>query len=170
MQRDFHFYTVYALLRAAGWSSADAKIVAYASQYTDDAKDGTEIPLGQGKSFNRALTAYSALRPQALTTRVQEEVYASFHFLPGPDPESDDIPRGREALKVTANSSLARKLVRQALDCGPDDPIRRHRLGIALHSYADTFSIRDSRVFRDRRTMWRRSGSRDGAPSEGSSG
>ena len=37
MRRDFHFYAIYALARAAGFPPEQAYIVAYASQYTDDA-------------------------------------------------------------------------------------------------------------------------------------
>lgn len=38
MQIDFHFYTIYALARAAGFKPDDAHIIAYSSQHTDDAK------------------------------------------------------------------------------------------------------------------------------------
>jgi len=38
MQKDFHFYTIYALARAAGFSPDHSFVIAYSSQHTDDAK------------------------------------------------------------------------------------------------------------------------------------
>ena len=40
MQLDMHFYGIYALARAAGIKPDSAYIIAYASQFVDDALDG----------------------------------------------------------------------------------------------------------------------------------
>ena len=37
MQQDMHYYGTYAMARAAGLAVKDAKILAYAAQYVDDA-------------------------------------------------------------------------------------------------------------------------------------
>ena len=46
MQTDFHFYCVAVLARAAGFSPDDALVLAYASQYVDDATEGEGQRLG----------------------------------------------------------------------------------------------------------------------------
>ena len=45
MQKDFHFYCIGVLARAAGFSIDDALIIAYASQYVDNSTEGKLIQL-----------------------------------------------------------------------------------------------------------------------------
>ena len=51
MQRDFHFYTIYVLARRAGFSPQEAEIVAYASQFTDDAYSTEAVYTREGGVF-----------------------------------------------------------------------------------------------------------------------
>jgi hypothetical protein len=39
MQKDFHYYVIYAIAKDAGYTDEDASIIAHASQYVDDNTD-----------------------------------------------------------------------------------------------------------------------------------
>ena len=131
MQKDFHYYAVAVLAQAAGFESDEALTIAYASQYVDDAKDRAPLTINQ-ESFVPVLTAHMGL--EAMREDTWREVYVSFHFLPpGPSP---DVPGG---LITKANSPMARALVDMALE--QNDPLDRLvSLGVALHTYADTWA------------------------------
>jgi len=141
MQVDFHYYAVYALGRLAGYDHLKAETIAYASQYTDDAVNDKTIHFENGETFKPTLTAYVLLSPGSLTRNVQEEVFTSFHFLPGVDPTSDFDGRNRENLVTKPGCSMASTLVDLALKDNSD--IGLHRLGLALHTFADTFAHQD---------------------------
>ena len=46
MDFDFHYYAVAVLARAAGFTSADALTIAYASQYVDHATESAPFHVG----------------------------------------------------------------------------------------------------------------------------
>ncbi len=130
MQQDLHYYGIAFLARAAGFSRSDTEILAYASQYVDDSTEGSPIHVGN-YLFNPIRTAHYSLR--AYTWGVQSKIYIPFHFLP---------PKPRRCNLITAdypNSSLAKLLFNRA--CSEADPKQRlFRLGVALHTIADTYS------------------------------
>ena len=55
MQTDFHFYAVYALARTAGFKADHAKIIAYSSEHTDDAKYDHALDFQNGGRFQQVL-------------------------------------------------------------------------------------------------------------------
>ena len=55
MQIDFHFYTIYALARAAGFMPDNAFTIGYASQHTDDAKYEHALEFQNGGRFQQVL-------------------------------------------------------------------------------------------------------------------
>ncbi|MBL8027059.1 MAG: hypothetical protein JNL74_11645 [Fibrobacteres bacterium] len=136
MQTDFHYYAIYALARCAGYTPAKASTLAYASQYTDDADDGRTIYFKNGGSFNPVLTAHKSLSFANLTLDVQKKIHMSFHFLPAMQAE-DGFPRRK--LVTHPGCQLAEDTVKRAMD-DINAPDGLHGLGIALHSYADTYS------------------------------
>jgi hypothetical protein len=138
MQTDFHFYAVYAICRLSGFSAMDAKTAAYASQYTDDAVDGRTIHFDNGGSFNPVLTAHRTLSFANFTLEVQKKIHLSFHFIPSLAGSGAD----RRAFLTQPACRLAEELVDRAL-ARKGEPDYLHSLGIALHSFADTFSHRD---------------------------
>jgi len=134
MQKDFHFYAIYVLCRCNGMSAKDSKTVAYASQYTDDSRDNGELCFTDGCYFMPVLTAHEQIHINVFEERTQHMIYVPFHFIPGADGDSlHDLTRCRK------NSEKARKIVKEA-KCLRGKPYQLHRLGIALHSYADTWS------------------------------
>jgi hypothetical protein len=143
MQRDFHYYAIAVLARAAGFSSRDALIIAYASQYVDDSTEGSLTPLavqGADLRFDPVRTAYSGLQiGRSIRWSEQKRVWIPFHFLPARPFQAQENPTF--SFVTVPDSSFGRWLLSQA----SSEPIANYRyrlcrIGVALHTYADSWS------------------------------
>lgn len=136
MQQDFHYYATAVLARAAGFPEAEALTIAYAAQYVDDAQDGRDILVGN-RQFSPLSTANDFGR--YLDSKNQEvwlKVYLPFHFLPpGPiaSDQDDFITQPLGKLSEPLLQSVAR-------ETDADPVFRLVRLGVALHTIADTWA------------------------------
>ena len=131
MELDMHYYGLGFIARAAGFSKDDANTIAYASQYVDDSTESVAIRVGGG-SFDTVRTAH--LGPEAWTDNVQKNVYVPFHFLP-PKP----IKKFADSYVTAPGTSFAGLV----LDRASSETVTADRLiamGIAMHTFADTFS------------------------------
>jgi len=130
MQKDFHYYGVFVLANLAGFSQDEAKTIAYASQYVDDSTDSKQIRIGD-YVYDTVRTAHSGIR--SFKWNVHKKIYFPFHFLP-PEPVS-----GKEFSYVTQRDSPFANLV---IDDAIADrsELRLYRIGIALHTFADTWA------------------------------
>ena len=130
MQLDLHYYGVAFLARAAGFSQDEAEIIAYSSQYVDDSTEGSPVHVGD-YLFNPVRTAHYSLK--AFTWGVQSKIFIPFHFLP---------PKIRQCNLVTGEyptSPMAKMIFNRA--CAESDTkLRLVRIGVALHTIADTYS------------------------------
>ena len=135
MQKDMHYFGVYALARAAGMKANAAEVMATASQYVDDAIWDKEVFSADGRSILTELTAHKLLNLKNADPEDQRKVWLPFHFLPGGE---GDNPTGRLACRM--NSPIAKKLVRHNTAVAADTPYGLHLLGITAHVYADTFA------------------------------
>jgi hypothetical protein len=133
MRIDFHFYTIYALARAVGFSPDNAYVIAYASQFTDDEVNENTILFENGGEFEPIITAHRIFDPRAVSERICKKVWIPFHFLPG------NSGVGHEQMLTLANCDLAQAIITQFLSYDLL-PYSRHLLGIILHAYADTWS------------------------------
>ncbi len=140
MEKDFHYYLTYALVSLTGFEKAD--IIAFASQFVDDNNEGQFYIDGAMESFPEKIPNnggyYYPIMTQSLSTQslnhyVQKYVYVPFHFIPGDG--SVVIDGKTNAFSTTPGSPVAATLLKRALAGG--DP---YQIGIALHSYADTWS------------------------------
>lgn len=61
MQKDFHYYGIYALARCAGFNRDDAHVIAYSSQYVDDSTESEPINVGDFV-FDTVRTAHLGLK------------------------------------------------------------------------------------------------------------
>jgi len=134
MQKDFHFYTVYALARAAGFDADNSHVIAYASQHTDDAKYEHPLEFENGGRFQQVLTAHRFLDLDALGNATCYRIWVPFHFLPG-NLGVDFYER----MLTRANSTVAQRMIGEFLGSNLK-PYSLHWLGIILHVYADTWS------------------------------
>ncbi len=134
MRVDFHFYTIYALARAAGIKPDDAYIIAYSSQYTDDEARAEAIDFEDGTSFEPHITAHSLYSLETISPRICKEVWVPFHFVPGNQSDGDD------RMITKPNGDVIQGIIKEFLEGFVSLSYSRHLLGIVLHAYADTWS------------------------------
>ncbi len=155
MQIDFHYNTIRILMEKVGFRPEDAQIIAYASQYVDDAVDHEEMKVNghleilsrrfTENSFNPVCTAHRGLQfLKGFKQDVQNKIYIPFHFLP----DLDSLDSSSPSFLVHPNGNLAKRLVFIALtelakSTGEQRIMNLVRLGIALHTYADTWAHQD---------------------------
>ena len=136
MQKDMHFYGVYALARAAGVNQNTARIIAYASQFVDDAIDDEAIVLEYMNAVLPIMTAHKAIDYQNTIPVDQWNVWVPFHFLPGNEGRYDTF---LEKMVCRKNSPLADKILGHALE-HKEETIGPYLAGVTAHVYADTFA------------------------------
>ncbi len=134
MDTEFHYYMMYLVAAKAGFGAGEAGKIAYASQYVDDNSLILEIDKDQASAYRNYISqTMNILKPKSTLFRI----YPLFHFIPG-DPVSTTAFRkdGKmHWLNTTPRSENARKIMDAA--CATGD---LYRLGVACHSYADTWA------------------------------
>lgn len=132
MNFEFHYYTVRYLCGCAGFDDLKADRIAISSQLVDECTLAWEVQGGRGTERTLVTQNY-----QFWDESVIGNVYRPFHFLPGDRllAASRRIDRQAGRHPVTADSALARELLIAALKS--QNP---YRIGIAVHSYADTWA------------------------------
>jgi hypothetical protein len=146
MQKDFHYDIIFAVAKEGGYSDADANIIAYASQYVDDNTDreytvsdsSGEFYIGFPEKIGTSGNFFFPIITQAvditsLKLSVQRYVFAPFHFIPGDN--TVGINGKKNPLCTTQGCKSAEDLVKAAVKSKDI-----YRIGVALHTYADTFS------------------------------
>lgn len=143
MQIDGHHAATYVAARIAGFSFPDAEKIAYAAQYVDDATNGGIVVFHDSDyMYSRIASAHKMVDYNNLVDVENHLAWIPFHFLPGNGglPAGEE-PEGGERGKLICrpDSHVARDMLRAAAkDIGK--PRGLHRLGIAMHVYADTFA------------------------------
>jgi hypothetical protein len=129
MQRDFHHGVIYVLSRVAGFSPEDATIIAYSSQYVDDATNGSFIKFTNHPMYYRIKSAHAMKDFCNLDDLANQNSWMPFHFLPG-NLQADDTELGFVSrLICRENSSVAQDMVREAF-LHKSDENGLHRLGV----------------------------------------
>ncbi len=145
MQIDFHHAVTYICARYAGFSHYEADIIAYSSQYVDDATNFGTINFSNGAKYTRINSSDDKYRVGNYTNLHNTHLLIPFHFLPGnAGLKAGEEPKEGfyEKLKCTPNSYVAKDMINACFE-DRDSSYALHRLGIALHTYADSFSHRD---------------------------
>lgn len=154
MEIDFHHGTVYALSRMAGFTPDDAYIIAYSSQYVDDA--GTYFASQLLKVFEwhavffedygvfEYIDSSHAMYDIAMWKELdQHKVWIPFHFLPaGIGAQFIDKALCKKAWDIEAQwmNPVAKDMVDEVVNNAGNYPWGLHRLGITMHVLADTFA------------------------------
>jgi hypothetical protein len=141
MQIDFHHATTWVVARAAGFSEADANIIAYASQYVDDATNYGYINFTNGAAYERVPSAHGMLDYKNLEQLKNMKVWVPFHFLPGNGGlPAGENPKGSFIQKLVCKpgSYVAEDMVNECIR-EKDRPYALHRLGITSHVFVDTW-------------------------------
>jgi len=165
MEKDFHHYIIYTLAKLAGFDKTiegsdetEARVIAYASQYVDDNCDRVyivsyndrEYPIllpsriGTKTGNYNYLIMTQDMNITSLDTNVQKYIFMPFHFLPG---DYETVKRNgiTNPYCTTENSANANRLLDKAL-LSED----LYRTGIALHTYADTWSHQRFTAFEEK--------------------
>ncbi len=134
MNSEFHYHITWLIAARAGLPPKDVKILATASQYTDDNDSIFEIDKNRPTAYRNYISqTMNILKPKAKLIRI----YPIFHFIPG-DPMAQSTWRadGRmHWLNTTPDSENANRIIDAALTTGD-----LYRIGIATHGYADTWA------------------------------
>jgi hypothetical protein len=138
MELDYHYYTVFQLAKLAGFNPGDAETIAYASQYVDDSTESDPVEPFPDQHFDTARTAHYGLK--AFDWNVQKKIYMPFHFLPAKIRWEflEDFSYVTQPA-TGSDTELATMLVKDALT-ETNRRFKLIRLGVALHTIADTFS------------------------------
>ena len=142
-------------MEKVGFSSEESQIIAYASQFVDDAVDHKEMNVNgrldilhkrfSEKTFDPICTAHKGLQLlKGLKKEVQNKIYIPFHFLP----DLGSIKSNKDSFIVKANCKFAKKIVLSAKtelskSTGKKRIMNLVRLGISLHTYSDTWTHQD---------------------------
>ena len=153
MQKDAHYYLIKVLAQQSGFSPHDAQIIAYSSQYTDDAVEHLPLRIKnlphldfkeriEGEFFDPICTAHRGIQYiTGMFKDIQRKVYIPFHFLPSLTYEG----KGRYNYCCAPDGRLAQRLIQKAVDNINNTKKERKtqsliQLGLALHTYADNWS------------------------------
>jgi len=141
LQRDAHYYAILAFCRACGFQKGSAQVVAYASQFVDDAKinlmylnnsnDLIEHDIIENKPalFNMA-TCHSYFRINTFNYEAMVNNTIAFHFVPG--------CQGENFTKKLRCKEEAPIILDILNDVFLEDNLIT--LGIILHAYADSYT------------------------------
>jgi len=159
MDIDFHYYMTKALAQRAGFSSGDAQDIAYANQYLDDACEVIPVIINglpkvvveewgvKNEIFNPVTTAHNdETIAGGILNKAQMNTYIPFHFIP----EEAYGGNGDYNYRTRPNGTIARGLMNAAvkeilLAKSNREVLTRKliKLGIASHSYIDTWAHQD---------------------------
>ncbi|MCE0492733.1 DUF6765 family protein [Vibrio salinus] len=138
MDIEFHYWITGYIALKAGFSSEEAKTIAYASELVDDNDTGVKVKDRHSEEvyINFISQTMNILKPKKKLMRI----YPIFHFVPG-DPAAITARRkdGKmHILNTTPNSPNANTLLEAAFSS--DEEMRLYRIGIASHTYVDTWA------------------------------
>nr|NJM01408.1 hypothetical protein [Desulfobacula sp.] len=142
MQIDFHHAVTYVAARAAGFDHPEAEKTAYCAQYVDDAVKTGTIAFQNKALYDRICSAHKTLDYRNMEELANHRVWLPFHFLPGNAGKpagSDPARHFVERVVCVKDSFVARDMIAACIG-DRHKPYGLHRLGITLHTYADTWA------------------------------
>ena len=142
MQKDFHHATTYVLARLAGFDHPEADVIAYASQYVDDATNTGVIHFTDGSMYEHISSAHKTFDYKNFDELANHQAWLPFHFLPGNNEANagqNPLDTFMDKIVCKPDSPIARDMVAACIH-SKNSPHALQRLGITLHVYSDTWS------------------------------
>ncbi len=137
MNTEFHYWLTGLIAKRAGFTNEEASTIAYASEYVDENDVPFRIKNKDGGEYKNYISqTMNILKPKNKLLRI----YPVFHFIPG-DPSAlraSRVDGKMHLLNTTPNSENANEIIDAAFKSHPDTRI--YRIGIASHSYVDTWA------------------------------
>ncbi|MDX2469787.1 MAG: hypothetical protein QNL04_04305 [SAR324 cluster bacterium] len=138
MDIEFHYYITGIIADYAGFTKNEVEIIAYSSQFVDNNDVSIEVGEKGDPSYlkNYISQTMNILKAQEKLKRI----YPIFHFVPGNplDPRANRTDGKMHHFNCTPNSPMANSFFDAA--CLVDDNTRLYRIGIATHTYVDTWA------------------------------
>lgn len=138
MDKEFHYYITNIIALRAGFNQEAAHILAYSSQYVDDNKMIFEINIGSDDEYKNYISqTMNILKPEK---EFYMRIYPIFHFFPGKEENiAGDSARRCDGklhlLNTIPDNQNANELLQAAFESK-----NLYRIGIATHTYSDTFA------------------------------
>lgn len=137
MQIDMHFYGAYAVARIAGFSPEEAKTIATAAQFVDEAVAAEPVEVNGQSYMLPVVSAHKMLDLDNGDPMDQWRVWLPFHFLPGN--RGNDVSQRLLCLWGESDNAAAESVIRLALrEKGRQYGL--HLLGIVTHVIQDTYA------------------------------
>ena len=132
MNIEFHYYMLNVLCRYAGFSEEEARVVSYSSQFVDYNLVTYTVD-APGRTYHTIPTQNYGF----WSSETPRKVYIPFHFVPGDTsyPGAARTDGRTNRLNTTPDSPAAKQILIAALKSRD-----LYRVGIALHTYADTWA------------------------------
>jgi hypothetical protein len=130
---EFHYYITYLIAARAGFTPAEATILAHSAQAIDDNHVPISVSAGTPFAYENVLSQTMDITHPHHDTRI----YPIFHFIPG---ELNAASAARKDGKTsqwntTPNSPLAHAMIDSALASKS-----LYRIGASAHAYCDTWA------------------------------
>lgn len=146
MDKEFHYWVTGLVAEDAGFPPKDCRTIAYSSQYTDDNNREIEVYDSEFDVFPSYVSQVSQTIDIAQPKAEIMKIYPLFHFIPGDQTAVSPRKDGKtHPLLTTPDSPLANNLMRYTLQNSVSKYLAKdksclHRIGIASHSYVDTWA------------------------------
>jgi hypothetical protein len=130
---EFHYYMTYLIAVRAGFSPADAVVIAQSAQEVDD----NHIPISVSAGTPFAYQSVLSQTMDILHPKHDQKIYPIFHFIPG-EPNAPSARRKDGLMSewaTTPNSALANEMLDTAFKSNS-----LYRIGASAHAYADTWA------------------------------
>lgn len=146
MNKEFHYWITGIIANHAGFSNEEAQVIAQSSQFVDDNDSHIEVYDNKNDNIPSYTSNVSQTMNILLPKKELMKIYPIFHFIPGDQAVACKRTDGKtHPLNTTPDSSYAQKIMEYSLQNvvskrKSEDKSGLHRLGIAIHAYADTWA------------------------------
>jgi len=137
MQIDMHYYGSYVLARMSGFSAKEAKTIATAAKFVDEAIAAEPVNLDGTGYILPVVSAHDMLDRKNGDLMDQWRVWVPFHFLPGG--KGDKVREKLVCLRGEIDNQAAEAVIKLALE-HREEPYGFHLLGIVTHVLQDTYA------------------------------
>ena len=138
MDIEFHYYLTGIIADYAGFKKTEVETIAYASQFVDNNETSLKV---EDKNSGEVFTNYITQTINILKAKKElMRIYPIYHFIPGDptDPRANRKDGKMHHLNCTPDNEFANSFLNEA--CKAPLDTRFYRIGIATHSFVDTWA------------------------------
>lgn len=142
MNIEYHYWVTGVIAHLAGFGDDEVKTIAYCSQYVDDNDQTIDVYEDEFCPNSCYQNKISQTMNILLPRTDLLDIYPLFHFIPGDQADAPvRVDKQVNVLNTTPGSSNAKAIMKGAVDKYLSrDPRGIYRLGIAVHTFVDTWA------------------------------